>query len=88
MNSRTVIGIDFIQTMLSLVGVVLLGRLAIDKVCFDNIHSAVWKERPDLLLNLLRPAAIMFLFDNLLFGVGGIFHSNVWCNRCQLVVAR
>jgi Na+/proline symporter len=27
------------------------------------------------------PAAIMFLFNNLLFGVGEIFHSNVWWSR-------
>jgi Na+/proline symporter len=33
------------------------------------------------LLNLLMPAAIMFLFNNLLFGVGEIFHSNVWWSR-------
>ncbi|MDH5378419.1 MAG: urea transporter, partial [Gammaproteobacteria bacterium] len=40
----------------------------------------VQKERPEL-LNLLMPAAIMFLFNNLLFGVGEIFHSNVWWSR-------
>jgi Na+/proline symporter len=67
---RAVIGTDFIQTMLILVGVVILACLAIDKVGFDNIHSAVLQERPEL-LNLLMPAAIMFLFINLLFDVGG-----------------
>ena len=35
----------------------------------------------DELLNLLMPAAIMFLFNNLLFGIGEIFHSNVWWSR-------
>ena len=44
------------------------------------MHSAVLAERPEL-LNLLMPAAIMFLFNNLLFGVGEIFHSNVWWSR-------
>ena len=34
-----------------------------------------------MLLNLLMPASIMFLFNNLLFGVGEIFHSNVWWSR-------
>ncbi|TNF35392.1 MAG: urea transporter [Gammaproteobacteria bacterium] len=77
---RAVIGTDFIQTLLILVGVVTLAWLAIDKVGFDSIHQAVADERPEL-LNLLMPAAIMFLFNNLLFGVGEIFHSNVWWSR-------
>src|SRR5690606_32683044 len=49
-------------------------------VGFERIHSAVLAERPEL-LNLLMPAAIMFLFNNLLFGIGEIFHSNVWWSR-------
>jgi Na+/proline symporter len=47
---------------------------------FDDIHQAVVDQRPEL-LNLLMPASIMFLFNNLLFGVGEIFHSNVWWSR-------
>jgi SSS family transporter len=77
---RAVIGTDFIQTIIILVGIVLLAYLAIDKVGFDKIHQSVLEERPEL-LNLLMPAAIMFLFNNLLFGVGEIFHSNVWWSR-------
>jgi len=77
---RAVIGTDFIQTLLILAGVVTLAWLAIDKVGFDSIHAAVLEERPEL-LNMLMPAAIMFLFNNLLFGVGEIFHSNVWWSR-------
>lgn len=77
---RAVIGTDFIQTMLILVGVVVLAWLAIDKVGFSDIYQSVSAERPEL-LNLLMPAAIMFLFNNLLFGVGEIFHSNVWWSR-------
>src|SRR5690606_15470420 len=33
------------------------------------------------LLNLAFPAAIMFLFNNIFFGIGEIFHSNVWWSR-------
>ncbi len=77
---RAVIGTDFIQTIIILIGVVILAWLAIDKVGIDNIHVALAEERPEL-LNLLMPAAIMFLFNNLLFGVGEIFHSNVWWSR-------
>ncbi len=77
---RAVIGTDFIQTLLILIGVVVLAVLAIEQVGVADMHAAVVEERPEL-LNLLFPAAIMFLFNNLLFGVGEIFHSNVWWSR-------
>ncbi|NIP73279.1 MAG: sodium:solute symporter family protein [Gammaproteobacteria bacterium] len=77
---RAVIGTDFIQAILILVGLVLIAYLAIDTLGFDQIHTELTRERPEL-LNLLMPAAIMFLFNNLLFGVGEIFHSNVWWSR-------
>lgn len=77
---RAVIGTDFIQTILIVVGISVLAVLAINKVGFEGMHSAVAEQRPEL-LNLLMPAAVMFLFNNLLFGVGEIFHSNVWWSR-------
>ena len=77
---RAVIGTDFIQTVIILVGVVVLAWMAIDAVGFERMHAATLAERPAL-LDLLFPAAIMFLFNNLLFGVGEIFHSNVWWSR-------
>lgn len=77
---RAVIGTDFIQTILILVGIVALAWFAIRDIGFDSIHSHVLEQRPQL-LNLLLPAAIMFLFNNLFFGVGEIFHSNVWWSR-------
>jgi len=77
---RAVIGTDFVQTLIILVGVTLLAWLAIDRVGFGVMHDAVQAESPEL-LDLLMPAAIMFLFNNLLFGVGEIFHSNVWWSR-------
>ena len=77
---RAVIGTDFIQTIIILVGIVILAWQVIDKIGFEPMHTAVLEERPEL-LNLLMPAAIMFLFNNLLFGVGEIFHSNVWWSR-------
>jgi SSS family transporter len=77
---RAVIGTDFIQTILILIGVVVLAVLTIEHVGFDTMHENILEQRPEL-LNLLMPAAIMFLFNNLLFGVGEIFHSNVWWSR-------
>ena len=77
---RAVIGTDFIQTLLIIVGVVTLAVLTINKVGFDEMHDSLLADRPEL-LNLLMPAAVMFLFNNLLFGIGEIFHSNVWWSR-------
>ena len=77
---RAVIGTDFIQALLILSGLVVIAYLAIDKVGIGDIHESLLAERPEL-LNLLMPASIMFLFNNLLFGVGEIFHSNVWWSR-------
>jgi len=77
---RAVIGTDFIQTILILIGIITLAWFAITDIGFERIHSNVLETRPEL-LNLLLPAAIMFLFNNLFFGVGEIFHSNVWWSR-------
>lgn len=77
---RAVIGTDFIQAIVILTGLAILAILAIVNVGVNNMHQALLDQRPEL-LNLLFPAAIMFLFNNLLFGIGEIFHSNVWWSR-------
>ena len=77
---RAVIGTDFIQTLIIISGIVILGFIAFTQIGFEEIHQNLSEERPEL-LNLLMPAALMFLFNNLLFGVGEIFHSNVWWSR-------
>ena len=77
---RAVIGTDFIQTILILLGIIILAVLTISEIGFEKMHKDVLAESPEL-LNLLMPAAIMFLFNNLLFGIGEIFHSNVWWSR-------
>lgn len=77
---RAVIGTDFVQTIIIIVGVVILAVLVIQQVGFEAIHTKLESERPEL-LSFLLPAAIMFLFNNLFFGIGEIFHSNVWWSR-------
>lgn len=77
---RAVIGTDFIQTLIIIAGVAILGFLTLTRVGLNDVHARLSAERPEL-LNLMMPAAIMFLFNNLLFGMGEIFHSNVWWSR-------
>ncbi|MCB1172718.1 MAG: urea transporter [Leptospiraceae bacterium] len=77
---KAVIGTDLIQTFVILIGIVLLGYFTLTHASIEIMHEALLQKRPEL-LNLLFPAAIMFLFNNLLFGMGEIFHSNVWWSR-------
>jgi Na+/proline symporter len=75
-----VIGTDFVQTVIILLGVVIVGVLVLGEAPAGDIHSTLLERRP-MLLDLAFPAALMALFNNLLFGVGEIFHSNVWWSR-------
>ncbi len=77
---RAVIATDFIQALIIIVGVVLIAWFLIDTVSLESIHNEVQSNHPQL-LDLLFPAAIMFLFNNIFFGLGEIFHSNVWWSR-------
>lgn len=75
-----VIGTDYIQSVVILLGIVAVAGMIYFNNSFDSIHTALLANRPGL-LNLLLPASLMFLFNNLLFGLGEIFHSNVWWSR-------
>ena len=77
---KAVIATDFVQTIIIVLGVIAIALLVIKNVGIETIHTNLREDHP-MLLNLLFPAAIMFLFNNLLFGVGEIFHSNVWWSR-------
>ena len=75
-----VIGTDFIQSVIILIGLVVVGVAVLTQVNIPEIHENLRTERP-MLLAVLFPAALMALFNNLLFGIGEIFHSNVWWSR-------
>ncbi len=75
-----VIGTDFIQSVIILFGVVIIGAVIYNRLDFDVTYQAVMTDRPALLYVLL-PAAIIAFFNNMLFGMGEIFHNNVWWSR-------
>ncbi len=77
---RAVIATDYIQTIIILLGIIFIAYVCMRDVGLENIYQSVSSEQPAL-LNLLFPAAIMFLFNNIFFGIGEIFHSNVWWSR-------
>jgi len=75
-----VIGTDFIQSLIIIVGIVIVGFAVLSHVSVAEIHENVSQTRPAL-LNVLFPAALMAIFNNLLFGLGEVFHNNVWWSR-------
>jgi len=75
-----VIGTDFIQSTIILLGVVAVAIAVITKAPLEEIHQNLELKRPAL-LKVFFPAAIMAIFNNMLFGIGEIFHSNVWWSR-------
>lgn len=77
---RAVIATDFVQTLIIITGVVIIAFLVLKDIGVEAMHTELREDHP-MLLSLIFPAAIMFLFNNLLFGVGEIFHSNVWWSR-------
>jgi len=75
-----VIGTDFIQSLIIIVGIVVVGVAVLSHVGVEQIHQNLEATRPAL-LDVLFPAAIMAIFNNLLFGLGEVFHNNVWWSR-------
>lgn len=75
-----VIGTDFIQSCIILVGIVIVAIACLTQVNLGDVYTHTLEERP-MLLDVLFPAAVMAVFNNLLFGLGEIFHSNVWWSR-------
>ena len=77
---RAVIGTDFIQALMVLGAAGVLAWFAVDHVGLASIHAGVLEERAEL-LSLVMPAAILFMVNYLFFGIGMVFHSNVWWSR-------
>jgi len=75
-----VIGTDFIQSIIILIGLVVVAIAVLWQTDLTDIHQKLETNRP-MLLSVMFPAALMALFNNMLFGFGEIFHSNVWWSR-------
>jgi len=77
---KAVIGTDFIQSLIILIGVFAIGLVLIERFELESIYQDISENKPALLWVLL-PASVMAIFNNLMFGIGEIFHSNVWWSR-------
>ena len=75
-----VIGTDFIQSVIVLLGVTGVTIAVLGEVDVAEVHERLMTRRPAL-MDVLFPAALLSFFNNLLFGLGETFHSNVWWSR-------
>lgn len=75
-----VIGTDFIQSVIILIGVVFVGVLVLGQVGVEQTYEHLSTHQPAL-LDVLMPAALLAFFNNMIFGFGEVFHNNVWWSR-------
>lgn len=75
-----VIGTDFIQSLIILIGVVVIGVMVILRLDAGETYRHVSEHQPAL-LDVMMPVALLAFFNNMLFGFGEVFHNNVWWSR-------
>ncbi|MFW6218028.1 MAG: sodium:solute symporter family protein [Verrucomicrobiota bacterium] len=75
-----VIGTDFVQSLIILIGIVVVGAVVLTKVDLGTVYADVATTQPAL-LDVMMPVALLALFNNMFFGFGEIFHNNVWWSR-------
>lgn len=75
-----VIGTDFIQSIIILAGIVVIGVMVVTRLDFHDAHQHLATYQPSL-LDITMPAALLAVFNNMLFGFGEVFHNNVWWSR-------
>jgi Na+/proline symporter len=75
-----VIGTDFIQSIIILIGVVTVGIVVFNRLDFDELYSSLRTNQPAL-VQVFMPVALLSLFNNMFFGFGEVFHNNVWWSR-------
>ena len=75
-----VIGTDYIQSLIIIVGIIVVGVSVLYSIDLEQVYGDLKTKKP-MLIDMLLPASIMAIFNNLLFGIGEVFHSNVWWSR-------
>ncbi len=75
-----VIGTDFIQSLIILIGIVFIGFIVVSHMDVPSVHEQLARDQPAL-LDVMMPAALLAIFNNMLFGFGEVMHNNVWWSR-------
>src|SRR5690606_1016003 len=77
-----VTGTDFIESVLILLGVVVVGGTMVVDLEIGGVDQNGGTQQPAL-LHILLPASLLVMFNNLLCGFGEIFHNHVrWSCAC------
>jgi len=75
-----VIGTDFIQSVIILIGIVVVGGFVLTRIEVAEVVQRLSETQPTL-LKVFMPVALLAVFNNMFFGFGEIFHNNVWWSR-------
>ncbi len=75
-----VIGTDFIQSIIILVGIVIIGAVVLTRTDIPEMANHLSAEQPAL-VSIFMPVALLAVFNNMFFGFGEVFHNNVWWSR-------
>ncbi len=75
-----VIGTDYIQSVIILLGIVVVGAVVLSQIEIETAYESIATHQP-MLLKVLMPVSLLVLFNNLFFGLGEVFHNNVWWSR-------
>ena len=75
-----VIGTDFIQSVIILIGIVIIGATVLTKTDIPEMAAHLRTEQPAL-ISLYMPVALLAVFNNMFFGFGEVFHNNIWWSR-------
>src|SRR5690625_3676251 len=77
---RAVVGMDFIQAMLIMIGLVVVAVMAYSHYGIGEVYTGVLENNPKY-LNLLLPAGLLYAWNTGLMSMGEVFHSNIWWMR-------
>jgi Na+/proline symporter len=75
-----VIGTDYIQSVIILVGIVIIGAAVLTKTDIPEMAANLKNDQPAL-VSIFMPVALLAVFNNMFFGFGEVFHNNVWWSR-------
>lgn len=79
---RSVIGTDFIQTILIFAALIIVVPLTITEIGLANVYGGVLQDMPSR-LNALQPLGLMYAFNGTLMAIGEVFHNNLWWTRAH-----
>lgn len=79
---RSVIAMDFINTILILACLVIVVPISLTKVGIADIYTGVMANSPER-MEVLRPLGLVYVFSAPVFALGEIFHSNLWWLRAH-----